>query len=517
VKLEDAERRYADRVLEDFTSTDPGFIAMSREYEERRAHTAVGQGGDRLVMSPLEAAQQLGRMNAYVRSRTGVTTDLFDFKEMRGEVRSMADLVVSAYKRAQSRTWELEDRAYARDTRRLEREAENRETAQAAGMAWAAGDVEGAIAGVGSGGVDRKHFDRLALRDFRNGNLDGLARAFRVGHFVSETVKKEVAAGVEGTLDQQYGSGFKAAHERWTAMYKANPGMTRAYYGEWHEKMRYFTTLFPQLGPESAYTRAFGDSKRYSGATLPAATRKEAETAIASAVAERQPSWWNPWGGPTFTAGAVGVMQNVLRERVAMGLQNSDTPPGMIAKEALDAALADGSLQVAGGQAWRAAPGTKPFRVRIGLQQDEADEVFDSVVDDRLKRAGLQVGTAAHFKPGKALSNSVFDANTQAHLDINYVQTPKGADALYVVGRDEDGNRRGVIIGLDEFRAAARRRTRSEVAGSQPTPAQFQARKSVRAGLDPHRRIPSEKPWQRITRINLEFAAGAKPHTGHRR
>lgn len=488
VKLEDAERRYADRTLEDFTSTDPGFIRMAQDYEERRAHTAIGQGGDPKVMSPMEAATRLGNMNAYVRARTGVETDLFDFKEVRGETRSMADLVVSAIRRAQDRTWQVEDRAYARETRRLEGEAEDRETAREAGVAWASGDVEAAMVG----GLEQKHFNRLALRDFRQGNLDGLARAFRVGHYVSDAVKREVAAGVESTLDQQYGKTFETAHERWRTMVAANPGMARAYYGEWHDKLRAFDTLSRQVGPTAAYTRAFGDAARYSGVNIDAGLRKQAGEAVKAAVADRQPSWWNPWGGPTFTPDAVRVMENVLTERVAMGLHNSDATPALIAKESLDAAMADGSLQVAAGQAWRAPAGSKPFRTRIGLQQDEADAVFDDLVDARLKKAGLRAGTGAH-------------------LDVAYVNLPSGQEALTVLGRDDDGNSRRVIIGLPDFKAAAGNRARAEVESSQPSQAYFDARKAHAAGLDPYRRIKGEKGWQRVRRINLEVKAGSSP------
>jgi hypothetical protein len=377
----------------------------------------------------------------------------------------------------------------------MEREAEEQQTATAAGMAWASGDVEGAIAA----GIEGKHFNRLALRDFRLGKLEPLARAFRVGHYVSDTVKREVAAGVEGSLDQQYGETFKASHERWRAMYAQNPGMARSYYGEWHDKLRTFDTLSRQLGPTAAYTRAFGDAARYSSANLAPETRKQAGEAIRAAVGERQPSWWNPWGGPVFTGDAVRLMENVLTERVAMGLQNSDIAPDAIAKETLEAALADGSLQVAGGHAWRAAPGTKPFRNLVGLQQDEADALFDKLVDARLKAGGLPAGSGAH-------------------LEVNYIRTPKGDAALHVVGRDGDGERRSTIIGIPDFKAAAANRARAEVVGNQPSAAEFAARKAAASGLDPNRRIAGEKPWRRVHRINLEtrarMAAERRPNPG---
>lgn len=131
-------------------------------------------------------------------------------------------------------------------------------------------------------------------------------------------------------------------------------------------------------------------------------------------------------------------MQNVVRERVALGLSNSDTPASVLAPEALDAALADGTLQVAAGQAWRAAPGTKPFRAQVGLQQDEADSVFRSVVDQRLKAAGFAEGI-------------------NGTLDITYVDDPQGRPHLAVLARDADHNRGRAIIALDDFKAEHRK------------------------------------------------------------
>jgi hypothetical protein len=489
-KLEDAEHKYGNRVLEQFTADDPEFGKLVMEYEQARGDIRAGAQG---AKTPMQMAQLVGRLNAHVRARTGIDRDVFDAKELRGEVRSLVDLSVSARQRAQDHVWQIEDREDRQQFEREEDERDDREAAASAGVAWSSGDWNAAFAG----GVERKHFEALALRDFRGGKLDGLARAFRVSHEVSNSVKSDILAGVEGSIDEQYGKNFQTAHTRWQSMYRANPGMTAAYYGEWHEKMRTFDTLSRQLGPASAFTRAFGDSARYSAARLDPAVRKTADTAIKDAVADRQPSWWNPWGGPTFNDNAVAVMQNVLRERVAMGMQNSDTQPGVLANEALTAALADGSLQVAAGQAWRAAPGSKPFRNQIGLQQDEADDVFDTLVNDRLKRAGFQAGTSGH-------------------LDINYINTPKGDTALHIVGRDDEGHRASVIIGIPDFKAAAANRSRAEVAGNQPSPAAVAAKQAVAAGLDPNRRIKGEKGWQRVKRINLETKARGLPRTTFR-
>ena len=428
VKLDDAQHRYGQRAMEDLMSQDAGVATMILDYEEARGHTFGGEAGDPKIMTPLQAAARLTSINSYIKRRTGLDEDFFDFSEIRGEVRSIIDLVVSNHRRTQERKWQLEDRAYARQTQIEIAERDDREAAAASGAAWASGDVNAAIAG----GIEEKHFNRLALRDFRTGDFRGLARAFAVGHYTSTAVKNDIQGSVRGSLEEQYGKNFGKAYQTWQGMMKVNPGMTSDYYGEYHEKMRAFGTLANTVGPEAAYRQAFGDPARYSSATVPPALRKEADEAVAAAVNSRQSGWYNPFG-TKYSAQAIRVMQNVVREDIALGLQNSDTPSGALAPEKMNAALANGRLQVAGGEAWRAAPGTKPFRVQLGLQQDEADSVFRAQVDFRLKRAGLASGI-------------------NSNLDMNYVDMPNGKKALHVIGRDAEGNSANIVIPMQAFK-----------------------------------------------------------------
>lgn len=437
-RLEDAYHRYSQRSLEDFAASDQGFSDLVLAYEEARGHTALG---DRSAIKPIDAAKRLANINDYVRRHTGISEDMFAFKEIRGEVRSMTDFWVSSYKRAQERSWQLKDRAAEQKFRREERQADNREAAAAAGAAWASGDVGGAI----TGGVEEKHFNRIALSQFRQNNYAGLARAFTVSHYVAASVKGDIQGALEGSLEEQYGKNFAAAHQKWQAMLKVNPGMTASYFGEYHEKMRAFDTLSRQVGPEAAYRRAFGDPARYSAASVPAERRKDADAAIKSAVANISPSAWNPYA-IRYSPQATRVMQNLLRERIAIGLANSDTPAEALAPEALSGALADGSLQVAGGEAWRAEPGTKPFHTQIGLQPDEAGSVFRVVVDQRLKRSGLTAGVGST-------------------MDINYVQTPTGGIALHVIGRDKEGKSANVLIPMEAFKQYGSDYVRKKVRG----------------------------------------------------
>ncbi|WP_029868156.1 hypothetical protein [Sphingomonas sp. UNC305MFCol5.2] len=426
VKLDDAQHRYGQRAMEDASISL--LVEDMADYEEARATSS---------MSSLDATNRLMAMNAKVKRFTGLEEDLFDFTDMKGETRSLMELAVANWWRKKQRDWQKEDRAYARQTAIEVAERDNREAAAASGMAWASGDVEAAIAQ----GIEAKHFNRLALRDFRNGDYRGLARAFTVGHYTSTAVKNDIQGAVKGSLEEQYGKNFGRAFQTWQGMMQVNPGMTSEYYGEYHEKMRAFGTLAKTVGPEAAYRQAFGDPARYSSATVPPALRKEADEAVAAAVMSKQSAWYNPFG-TRYSPQAIRVMQNLVRERVALGLQNSDTPSSTLAPEAMNAALSDGSLQVAGGEAWRAAPGTKPFRVQLGLQQDEADAVFRAQVDFRLRRAGSKSGI-----------NST--------LDINYIDMPNGQKALHVIGRDREGNSRNILIPMQAFREEHAQRLRN--------------------------------------------------------
>ncbi len=423
VRLEDAYHRYSQRTLEDAASQYlPEYIEA---YEVARAKGEL---------SPADATKALVAMNGLVRTRTGIDEDLFDWKDIKGEARSMAELVMANRRRAQDREWQLEDRAAARQMRREEREQDVRETAAAVGIAWAQGDVNGAIAA----GLEEKHFNRVALAEYRNGNLNGLTRAFRTGQYVSPAVRNDVQALVAASVDELYGKSMEQAHKQWKAMEQANPGMAAAYYGEWHQKMRAFDTLARQLGPSAAYTRSFGDTARYSTADLPAGVRKAAQEAIASAVAGRQPGRVSRLFGATpFNSSAVAVITGIATDRVALGIKNSDTPASALAGEAINAALADGSLQTAGGFAWRARAGTKPFHAQLGLQPEEAGAVFRGVLDARLKRRGFARGLNA-------------DA-----FSIAPVNDPQGKPGLAIIAHSTDGTAPAhVFVPIADFKAA---------------------------------------------------------------
>lgn len=480
VRLEDAANRYGQRALEQFTAGDDRWRALSDEYEMQRARAHVEGVANK--WSPLDFANHLMKMNAYAKARTGVDDPVFDYADVRGEVRSLATLSATAYNRAQ----EKKERAAEKAADRQLKADEDAQEYAAAGAAWASGDISEAVAA----GIPDRHFDRLALANLRTGNFDALAKAFRVSHFVSPLVKNDVLAEVEGALDQQYGKGMQQAHARWAAMRKANPGMTIATYGEWDAKMMVFHTLSPKLGNEAAYTRAFGDSARYSSAALPAGQSASASKAIEAWANSQQPSRVNLFAKRISRSG-LAVLKNALTRRVAMSAQNSDVPLDVVIPDFGQAILADGSLQTAGGEFWQDAVGSKPFRARLGVQQDEADRAW-GLVGERLKQAGLKAGGGAD-------------------LEISYVHTPKGEDAVHVIGRS-NGESRSVIVGIPDFKAYLGNLRKADTAKTREAATnRAVAQQATNAGLDPYRRIKGETGLQRTIRINREVATGSSP------
>lgn len=416
IKLEDTYHRYAQRKMGDavmaYLLPDIGAL----EDQMAKGH-----------LTPLDVQNELVRMNNVIKSKTGVEEDLFDWKDIQANDRTVMATVLANWRRAQERKWQIEDRNFAAAQKQNDIQQENASVR----AAWAAGDVNGAIAL----GLPDTSFNAVALAEYRGGDYSGLQRSFIKGKWVSPAVKNEVQAGIESSVGEQYGKNFERSHQQWLAMNKLNPGMTASYYGDWNDKMRAFDTLSRQLGPQMAFTRAFGDPSKYSAASLPPEIRREAEKAIDAAVATKQPSWYNVFGTSLNTS-AVRVMKGAITDRVALGIKNSDSDPTALARESLDASIADGTVQVAGEFAWRAAKGTKPFDKQIGLQADEAGVVFKRVTDEWLRKAGFSDG-----------------ASSSAAYDIDYVQTPHNGTALHIVARKADGSdRRSVIIPLTAYK-----------------------------------------------------------------
>jgi len=415
-KLEDAYHRYAQQKM--------GDAVMSYLLPDiGKLDEAMAKG----TTSPLDVQKELIRMNGVIKTKTGVDEDLFDWKAIDGKTNTIMGTIMANYRRAQDRQWQIEDRDFAAAQKQNDIQQENASVR----AAWAAGDVNGAI----TVGLPSTSFNAVALSEYRTGDYAGLQRSFIKGKWVSDAVKNEVQAGVESSIGEQYGKNFERSHQQWLVMNKLNPGMAASYYGSWNDKMRAFDTLSRQLGPQTAFQRAFGDPAKYSMENLPPDKRREAEKAIDTAVANRQPGWFMSWFTDTPNSSAVRVMQGVATDRVALGINNSDSDPTALARESLDAAQADGSLQVSGEFAWRTAKGTKPFDKRLGVLPDEGARIFRAVVDEHLRKAGMQNG---------ASPDNVYD--------IDEVTTPKGETAFNIVARAADGSKRvRVLLPMSTF------------------------------------------------------------------
>lgn len=464
-KLEDMYHRYGQRAMSEAAPR-----LLQQAMDDYSALYAKGR------MTPTEARNKLLAMNATMRAHTGVDEDMFDFNEIKGEVRSLSSLIVANHWRAVERGWQLEDRQFAADQRARDRAQDNADESHAVGLAWASGEVASAIVG----GLPTDKFQQKALQDWAGGNLGNITKAFRTSQWVSSALKDRVQAGISSSLDEQYGQSMQTVYGQWKNMVAANPGMAASYYGEWHQKLRAFDTLQKQLGPAAAYKRAFGDSSMYSDSNIAPEKRKQAREAIDAAVGAQQPGRVSSlFGAFRLNSSALGVVRGIAEDRVALGLQNSDTPAAVLAPEAINAAKADGSLQMAGRFAWRAPVGTTPFHTQLSLLPDEAGRVFEQVVDQRLKARGVAKGVDA-------------DGFT-----IAYMKNPQGVNGVGIMAHSKDGSPPAHIwVAMSDFRAQQVQNMHKPLA-AEDMHRELEARglSSIRS-RDTHGRLPAN--WQSL-------------------
>lgn len=457
-KLEDAYERYGKRVMGDVATTEPFVERMGRMMEaQAKGRTA------------LEVAKGFADYNAAMRVATGIDEDFFDASDIKAGMSSAIEAVVSAQRRAVKRQQQLADMMQQRKWKLEDDAADRAAAAQAAGAAWASRDVTGFEAL----GGDTKLINARALKEFREGNLGNITAVFKQSGWVAQSVQQDVQAMVTGSIEENYNDRAKLAHAAWRSFYAASPGAAAAYFGKWHQPMQTFDTLQKSLGPNAAYRRAFGDAARFAPASIPAGRQKEAAAAIDTAVQSMQPSFGGLFGGFTLNATGLAAARSLLTDRVAMGMQGSDQDATTLAQEQLQAAVSDGSLQLAGSFAWRAAPGTKPFRALVGLQADEAGKLFHSVVHTRLKAAGFSEGLGTKRDSGSAVENAIaapFDyflgRNAPVSFDaIHYVEMPNGKPAVAMRAIRKDGESRMLVISIEEFRETqAKNRKRATAA-----------------------------------------------------
>lgn len=477
VKLEDAEQKYGNRAL------GRAAVNFAEDIDRLNFNMEFGK------ISSTEAMAQLATINEKVKAATGFDQDLFDYKDITGAGKNVWTALHAQLQRQEDRKWQLEDMARREqfETDKAEKEAAD-EAAQVQ-TAWAAGRVKTAMAaGVGSTG----NFDILAQADFAAGKWDNMLRSYNNDQWVSGLVRDQVQAQIGSSIGQEYNKDFEQGYQKFTTLNKMKPAAAMAYYGDLYTPMLAYERLVTtgRVSPTQAFQRAFANPAQY--APTPEMS-KEAAGAIDSWIKTNR---GNTWMGGTvggllggrrdLTASGQAALKNSMARQLGVMMKNTDMPAEALIPNLYQDLIRSGAYEDYGRLGWSNKPGTPNLGKQLGLLQDEADEVVQTVIDRQLKATGFRDGVKGD------------------NFDIRRIKDQSGQTLIAVTPYDdEDGAGTTALIPFSMLKSEADTLRSGRVARGQ-APRRY-------TGPDPHRRIPGESGWERIKRINREVAAGGDP------
>lgn len=479
VRLEDVKLKYANRAL--------GRAALNYGEELDKLNSDIEFGR----VSAVEAMATAASINEKIKGDTGFDVDLFDYKEITGAGKSVwsslhQELIRQEGYRQQTQNIILKDK--------LDREAKAEEAAETAAQvkaAYGAGRIKTATAaGIGSGG----NYDVLAQADFAAGNWTNMARAYRNEGWTSSLVKDQIQVQISAGMGKEYSKDFEQAYTRWAGLNKASPAMAGEYYGDMNNAMlRYDMLVRGGTSKNVAFQQAFSDISQYAPRTE---VSKTASDAIETWVSGNRS---DTWGGGTIggllggkrnlNESSANALRNVMGRQLTVMMANSDVPADKMVPGLYERIIKSGAFEDYGKVGWANKPGTTPLGQMMGLQQDEADEVVQNVIDKRLKASG--------FSDGVSTDN----------MHIYRIRGEDGKPALTVQPETEDGPGPLVVIPFDALKSEAD----TMRAGRVPAAQQRRNKAGQYNNVDPYRRVKGETGAQRIARINREVAAGADP------
>ena len=459
VRLEDAELKYANRAL------GRAAVGHAEALDQLNFNMTFGK------ISATDAMATLATINEKIKSETGFDVDLFDYKEVTGAGKTVWSALKSKLDEQRKRREQLEDITRRENFERSEREAEAADEAAQVQAVWATGQIKtGLAAEIGSGG----NYDILAQADYAAGNWSNILRAYNKDQWVSSLVRDQVQAQVGSSIGQEYNKDFEQGYKLFSALNKAKPAAAMAYYGDLYPQMLNYERLVStgRLTPSMAHQRAFTNLEQYAPTEK---LTKQAYESIDSWIKSNRGSTWGStlgFGRTDLSPSGQVALKNTMARQLGVMMKNSDMPVEALIPNLYTDLKRSGAFEDYGRLGWSNKPGTPSIMGTLRLQQDEADQVVEAVVDKRLKASGFSDGIGAD------------------NFDIKRIRDQNGNPVLTVIPYDEDeGAGTMVIIPMADFKKEADRLIAERVnrgRGSSGT------------------RIKGETAAQRIARRNLE-------------
>jgi hypothetical protein len=223
------------------------------------------------------------------------------------------------------------------------------------------------------------------------GDFSGIENVFLKDHHVFSGVQRRIAAKVEAGIRDGYTDLTDEAYQGWLGMYKKNPAMAAAYYGDNHGRMQiYHNNIRNHVASEFAYNAAF---KFPAGReTVSVAQSEEVRGAFDDARDGMADSVWN-FGG----AGQIGNVSerfttewyNIVQDQVAKEMAISPDLPDVITDRVTRATLANGIAEAYGDYGWVNGRPTTPLHKALGVAAERVGDILDPVIKAKLEATGL--------------------------------------------------------------------------------------------------------------------------------
>lgn len=381
--------------------------------------------------SAIQAAAAYMQLNSAAQKMTGVKDIyLFHPKDIEQGGKRVIDVVVRTAERNEARINALADKQAEWDHEAAVRREEADAKTAVINTAWAQGDVNSAIS---ESLASEGNFDAKAQAAFNTGRIQELVVPYMKEGWASSRTAETIQAGIASSIVEGYTDTTAQTYGRWKALYTANRSAAAEYFGKYHIAMLAFDGLMSagdkSMTPELAFARTFGNPDVTDVYSLRNEDRKVAKEAITRELS-RIDGGFLGIGSKGLNESAKAVIGRSIETFVAMGRKNSTVSVPLLARQAYDMQIKNGTLENYGGFAWNNPKSTTPLYLATKTKPEAFAAIFRSEVDEQLKASGFKAG-----------------ANGQ-----NYEVVRQGA-RIIVLATDDDGNSKTVQFTVGDLNA----------------------------------------------------------------